>query len=95
MVTIYHKEEVNKLFDKTNELFEDNIQKEELKNHCLEVSVIMRFLAKELEIPYATLAVITNYAAGLQKEVTHEEVTILFNQRISALKNVMRILISN
>ncbi|MHA2248725.1 MAG: MTAP family purine nucleoside phosphorylase [Candidatus Kariarchaeaceae archaeon] len=53
------------------------------------------FLAKELEIPYATLAVITNFAAGLQKEVTHEEVTILFNQRIDALKNVMRILISN
>jgi putative nucleotidyltransferase with HDIG domain len=49
MATIYHKEEINKLFDKTKELFEDHINKKELRNHCLEVEIIMRFLAKELE----------------------------------------------
>lgn len=51
------------------------------------------FLAKELEIPYATLAVITNFAAGLQDQVTHQEVAALFNKRIDALKRVMRIVI--
>jgi 5'-methylthioadenosine phosphorylase len=52
------------------------------------------FLAKELEIPYATLAVVTNYAAGLQKEITHEEVAELFGKRIDALKNIIRLVIS-
>ncbi|MHA2090339.1 MAG: MTAP family purine nucleoside phosphorylase [Candidatus Kariarchaeaceae archaeon] len=52
------------------------------------------FLAKELEIPYATIAVVTNYAAGLQKEITHEEVAELFSKRIDALKNLIRLVIS-
>lgn len=53
------------------------------------------FLAKEVEIPYATLAIITNLAAGLQKEVSHEEVAELFRERIDALKKVLRIAISS
>jgi len=48
------------------------------------------FLARELEVPYATLAVVTNMAAGMQKEVTHEEVSELFAKRIDSLKLVLQ-----
>lgn len=53
------------------------------------------FLAKELKIPYATLAVATNFAAGLQSGVTHDEVTEIFNDRINVVKNVIRSAIIN
>ena len=53
------------------------------------------FLAKELEIPYATIAVVTNFAAGLQESISHEEVGELFTKRIDALKNIVRRVISN
>jgi len=49
MPSAYHKEEVQKLFDKTNELFNDYIKSDNLKMHCKEVSVIMIFLARELD----------------------------------------------
>lgn len=48
------------------------------------------FLAKELEIPYATMAIITNFAAGLQKNVSSEEVFELFMKRIEDVKAIMR-----
>lgn len=48
------------------------------------------FLAKEIEIPYATLALVTNFAAGMQKTVTHDEVTELFEKRIHDVKKVMK-----
>ncbi|MCE7736552.1 MAG: MTAP family purine nucleoside phosphorylase [Candidatus Heimdallarchaeota archaeon] len=48
------------------------------------------FLAKELEIPYATLAVITNYAAGLQKTVSAKEVFDLFTNRINDVKQIIK-----
>jgi putative nucleotidyltransferase with HDIG domain len=43
---IKHKEIIS-LLDKTEELFNDYVKKPELKNHCLEVSAIMRALSKE------------------------------------------------
>jgi len=39
------------------------------------------FLFKELEICYASICVVTNYAAGMQKRVTHEEVLDIFNKK--------------
>ncbi|MHA1590696.1 MAG: S-methyl-5'-thioadenosine phosphorylase [Candidatus Njordarchaeales archaeon] len=38
------------------------------------------FLFKELEICYATICIVTNYAAGLQDRVSHEEVLKLFDR---------------
>ncbi|MFX0114010.1 MAG: S-methyl-5'-thioadenosine phosphorylase [Candidatus Hodarchaeota archaeon] len=46
-------------------------------------------LARELGMCYVTVAVITNYAAGMQERITHEEVTETFNRRISALKSLL------
>ncbi|MGQ4892839.1 MAG: S-methyl-5'-thioadenosine phosphorylase [Candidatus Njordarchaeia archaeon] len=37
------------------------------------------FLAKELDLCYASISVVTNYAAGMQEKVTHEEVIEIFN----------------
>ncbi|MCH8906265.1 MAG: MTAP family purine nucleoside phosphorylase, partial [Candidatus Heimdallarchaeota archaeon] len=48
------------------------------------------FLAKEIQIPYATLALVTNFASGLQSKVTHDEVTDLFEKRIEVIKKVIR-----
>ncbi len=53
------------------------------------------FLAKEIEIPYATLAVVTNYAAGLQSTVTHDEVDFLFKKRITDVKKILNYAIEN
>jgi len=38
------------------------------------------FLANELELCYASISVITNYAAGMQERVSHEEVLELFKK---------------
>jgi 5'-methylthioadenosine phosphorylase len=46
-------------------------------------------LARELGMCYVTVAVITNYAAGMQEQITHEEVTETFNRRISSLKSLL------
>lgn len=48
------------------------------------------FLAKEMEIPYATMAIITNYAAGLQKSVSVDEVFALYKKRMKDVKDIMR-----
>lgn len=48
------------------------------------------FLAKELEIPYVTLAIVTNYAAGLQSKVTAKEVFDLFESRIKDVKGIIK-----
>ncbi len=53
------------------------------------------FLAKEIDIPYATLVVVTNYAAGMQSSVSHTEVEELFNQRISLIHKVFKKLVIN
>ena len=47
------------------------------------------FLAREIEIPYATVAFVTNYAAGMQSEITHEEVVALFNQISPKVKTLV------
>lgn len=39
------------------------------------------FLANELELCYATIATVTNYAAGMQEEVTHTEVINVIDER--------------
>ena len=47
-------------------------------------------LAKELEIEYASLNVVTNYAAGLQKEISHIEVMELFNTKVKIIQKIIR-----
>jgi len=48
-------------------------------------------LARELSICYATLAVVTNYAAGIKgdKKLTHEEVKEIFSSRIKQVKDII------
>ena len=47
------------------------------------------FLAKELNIEYATIAIVTNYGAGMQQVVTHQEVVDMFNQKIQQIKEIV------
>ncbi|MFQ6122998.1 MAG: MTAP family purine nucleoside phosphorylase [Candidatus Heimdallarchaeota archaeon] len=49
------------------------------------------FLARELEICYASACIATNYAAGLQDKITHEEVIEIFNKQIEMVKEFFRI----
>lgn len=53
------------------------------------------FLAKELEIPYATMAVVTNYAAGMQEKISHEEVDQMFKKQIDVIKSIFSHIISS
>ena len=53
------------------------------------------FLFKELDICYATICVITNYAAGLQKRVSHEEVIEIFKEKTKTLANLIFEVIKN
>jgi 5'-methylthioadenosine phosphorylase len=46
-------------------------------------------LAKEVGLPYASLCVVTNYAAGMQSRVTHEEVERLMKSKIKDVKDLM------
>jgi 5'-methylthioadenosine phosphorylase len=46
-------------------------------------------LARELEIEYGTINLVTNYAAGLQNEITHKEVIELFNKKISVIQKII------
>jgi len=48
-------------------------------------------LARELAICYATLAVVTNYAAGIggDEKLTHEEVKEIFSSRIEQVKSII------
>jgi 5'-methylthioadenosine phosphorylase len=52
-------------------------------------------LCRELGICYSSIAVVTNYAAGLQQEVNHQEVIDLFNERASELKSILKKLIED
>ncbi len=45
-------------------------------------------LCRELGICYSVLAVVTNMAAGLQKELSHIEVLDIFNSRAASLKQI-------
>ncbi len=47
-------------------------------------------LARELEMEYATLNLVTNYGAGLQKEITHSEVIELFNQKVKIIQEILK-----
>lgn len=49
------------------------------------------FLARELEICYASACIATNYAAGLQDKITHEEVVEIFNKQIETVKEFFRV----
>ncbi len=51
------------------------------------------FLAKELGLEYATIGVVTNFGAGMQQHVTHEEVIEIFNQKMQVLQNIVSSLI--
>lgn len=53
-------------------------------------SVPEAILAKEVQISYATLCLVTNYGAGMQEEVTHSEVIELFNKKIQVVKTIMQ-----
>lgn len=47
-------------------------------------------LARELGMCYATVTVITNYAAGMQERITHAEVTEMFDRCINSLKTLLK-----
>jgi len=47
------------------------------------------FLSKEVGLAYASLCVVTNYAAGLQMRVSHDEVVELMRRRMPQLKEVV------
>lgn len=51
-------------------------------------------LAREVKICYATLCLVTNYGAGMQEEVTHEEVVELFKEKTDTVKKIMKSAIS-
>jgi len=47
------------------------------------------FLFKELDICYALICVITNFAAGMQKRITQEEVLEIFREKASVLAKLI------
>ena len=47
-------------------------------------------LSRELDMEYASLNLVTNYAAGLQKEITHTEVIELFNKKVQIIQQILR-----
>ncbi|UCG90187.1 MAG: MTAP family purine nucleoside phosphorylase [Candidatus Heimdallarchaeota archaeon] len=52
-------------------------------------------LCRELGICYGVIAVVTNMAAGLQKQVNHEEVITIFETRSANLKLIFHKVIAN
>lgn len=52
-------------------------------------------LCRELGICYSVIAVVTNMAAGLQKNVSHNEVLDIFKMRTTALKQIFLNTIAN
>ncbi|MHA1865936.1 MAG: MTAP family purine nucleoside phosphorylase [Candidatus Heimdallarchaeaceae archaeon] len=46
-------------------------------------------LAREANMCYATLCLVTNYGAGMQKKVTHEEVIELFNEKTQVVRKII------
>jgi 5'-methylthioadenosine phosphorylase len=47
-------------------------------------------LARELELCYASISMSTNFAAGMQQKISHEEVGVIFSQNIENVKKVLR-----
>jgi 5'-methylthioadenosine phosphorylase len=46
-------------------------------------------LARELKMCYATICVITNYAAGMQKRISHEEVNEIMRGKMRVIVEIM------
>ncbi|MCS7366934.1 MAG: S-methyl-5'-thioadenosine phosphorylase [archaeon YNP-WB-062] len=46
-------------------------------------------LARELKMCYATICVITNYAAGMQKRISHEEVNEIMKEKTRVIVEIM------
>ncbi len=47
-------------------------------------------LAREAKICYATLCLVTNYGAGMQETVSHEEVVEVFRENINVIQRVLK-----
>ncbi|MHA1304395.1 MAG: S-methyl-5'-thioadenosine phosphorylase [Candidatus Heimdallarchaeaceae archaeon] len=47
-------------------------------------------LARELRMCYATICMITNYGAGMQEKVTHDEVVELFEEKSAIIKKIIK-----
>ncbi len=47
-------------------------------------------LARELKMCYATVCLITNYAAGMQQKITHEEVIRLFDKKAAIINDIIK-----
>ncbi|MEM0211585.1 MAG: S-methyl-5'-thioadenosine phosphorylase [Candidatus Methanomethylicia archaeon] len=47
-------------------------------------------LARELKMCYASICIVTNYAAGLQKRVTQEEVNKIMRKRVDVVLSIMK-----
>lgn len=58
-------------------------------------SVSECILARELDICYATLCLVTNLAAGLQERISVEEVFEIFNKKISEVKKIITSTVSS
>lgn len=52
-------------------------------------------LCRELGICYSVIAVVTNLAAGLQKQLSHEEVLDIFKSRSTSLKQIFQEVIAH
>ncbi|HTY13781.1 MAG TPA: MTAP family purine nucleoside phosphorylase [Candidatus Omnitrophota bacterium] len=46
-------------------------------------------LATEAKIPYSAIAVVTNYAAGMQKKVSGEEVTVFMRKKAAEISRLL------
>jgi 5'-methylthioadenosine phosphorylase len=47
-------------------------------------------LARELELCYASISMSTNFAAGMQQKISHEEVGVIFGQNIENVKKILK-----
>ena len=47
-------------------------------------------LARELELCYASISMSTNFAAGMQQKISHEEVGVIFSRNIENVKKILR-----
>ena len=52
-------------------------------------------LARELRMCYATVCLVTNYGAGIQEKITHEEVVEIFKQKSEQVKDIMKKIIAS
>ena len=53
------------------------------------------FLARELEMCYASICFITNMAAGIQKQLTTSEVTAMAREKMPVIERILREVIMN